>query len=117
MNTVRCFCSSRYKYNKKALIKHAAEYAARLSLKGDIDIAIIGSHKMKTLSATYKHENDTLPVLTFTYNEEREEGFYKGEVCICYPLAIVMASERNKKVDDMLIILLEHGIKNFTLSK
>ena len=35
-----------------------------------------------------------------------------GEVVICYPLVILLAAERNKRVDEMINELIKHGIEN-----
>ena len=35
-----------------------------------------------------------------------------GEICMCYAQAVLLAAERNKKVDDTLKSLIEHGINN-----
>jgi len=35
-----------------------------------------------------------------------------GEVVICYPQAVLLAAERDKKVEVMMKQLIEHGIKN-----
>ncbi len=35
-----------------------------------------------------------------------------GEVFICYPQAVLLAAERNKKVNDILKWLIEHGVDN-----
>jgi len=35
-----------------------------------------------------------------------------GEVFICFPQAVLLAAERNKKVNDILKWLIEHGIDN-----
>jgi ssRNA-specific RNase YbeY (16S rRNA maturation enzyme) len=35
-----------------------------------------------------------------------------GEIFICYPQAVLLAAERNKRVDDIMKFLLEHAIDN-----
>lgn len=108
--------SSRYKCDKQIITKYAAKIAANLGINGIIEVSMVGKQKMKQVSSIYKHEQEPLPVLTFKYNEERSGEFYVGEILVCYPLAILLAVQRNKKVDDLLCILVEHGIKNFLLS-
>ena len=40
-----------------------------------------------------------------------------GEIFICYPQAILLAAEKNKRVDDMMRFLLHHAIDNLLLGK
>lgn len=40
-----------------------------------------------------------------------------GEIFICYPQAVLLAAEKNKKVDDMMTFLLHHAIDNLLLGK
>jgi rRNA maturation RNase YbeY len=108
--------SSRYKINRKFIKKKAEELklARGISQNNEINIAFIGKIKMKTIVEKYKNENNALPVLTFKYNEQQEDKKILGEIVICYPLAVLLAAERNKKVDDMILRLIDHGLKNLS---
>lgn len=108
--------SSRYKLNRTRikgkgesfLLTHVLD-----SAKTNVTIAFVGKNKMRQVSNDYKNEDVALPVLSFLYNEQQEDGqLFLGEVLICYPQAILLAAERNKKVDDMLDSLIEHGLSN-----
>lgn len=68
---------------------------------------------MKSISSTYKHEDVALPVLSFPIRDNSNpEKEFIGEVFICYPQAILLAAERNKRVDDLMTELVEHGVRN-----
>ncbi len=86
-----------------------------ISDNNDINIAFIGKIKMKDIVEKYKKEDEALPVITFKYNELQEDKKMLGEIIICYPYAVLLAAERNKKVYDMILNLVEHGIKNLSL--
>lgn len=108
--------SSRYKMNRTR-IKGKAESVLLTheldTVKTNVTIAFVGKNKMRQVSRDYKHEDVALPVLSFTYNEPQEDGhIFLGEILICYPQAILLAAERNKKVDDMMDSLIEHGLEN-----
>ena len=87
----------------------------------------------------YKREPEALPVLSFSYITTKKimkqaveidgdtiqhteltatlptivhDDNLLGEIFICYPQAVLLAAERNKKVDDTLKSLIEHGINN-----
>lgn len=71
-----------------------------------INLVFVGKNKMRKIAAKYKKENVALPVLSFDYGEKI------GEVFICYPQAVLLAAQRNKKVEEILIYLIKHGIEN-----
>jgi ssRNA-specific RNase YbeY (16S rRNA maturation enzyme) len=81
--------------------------------KAVLNIVFIGRRKMREIANTYKHEDVALPVLAFPYKGEQigEEELF-GEVVLCYPQVVLLAAEREKKLDDMMEQLLDHGIKN-----
>lgn len=116
INMINVISSSRYKISRKFIKKRAEELmlARGISLNNEINVAFIGRIKMKTIVEKYKKETDTLPVLTFKYNEQQEDKKMLGEIVICYPYAVLLAAERNKKVDDMILRLIDHGLKNLS---
>lgn len=111
---VTIISSSRYRINRPRLKGTVARVLTEQGLDtADINLVFIGKTKMKNISAKYKNENVALPVLSFPFNERTEDGKqFLGEVFICFPQAILLAAERNKKVDDVMTQLVEHGIKN-----
>lgn len=111
---VSIITSSRYKLDRK-LVRHIAQdmlvnhgYGANYSL----NIIFAGRTKLRELAKKYKKEDEALPVLTFIYNEDSDEKKYLGEIFICYPQAVIMAAQKNKKVDDMIVFLVKHGVDN-----
>lgn len=107
--------SSRYKINRQK-IKFFAENIfekEQLDAQYYLNIVFVGKNKMKDFTKKYKNEKETLPVLSFTYNEKGDEGkILLGEIVICYPLVILLAAERNKRVDEMINELVKHGVGN-----
>lgn len=107
--------SSRYTTDRKKIRQLVSEYLNQKGIGNEyiLNIVFVGKNKMKTITAKYKHEDQALPVLSFPYkNEKSEDGRLLGEVIVCYPLALLLAAERSKKVDDMMIYLIKHGIDN-----
>lgn len=108
----------------------------------DINIIFVGKRKMLYVATVYKREPEALPVLSFPYLTEKKmlkrtnensheseltqkdiaqqssttENQLLGEVFLCYPQVVLLAAERNKKVDETLQSLLEHGIHNLLKS-
>ncbi len=113
--TISIFSSSRYKINRKIIKAKVTEVLGIHNAKPDttLSIAFVGKNKMRMVSKTYKNEDEALPVLSFPFNEQRPDGFFLGEILICYPQAVLMAAHRNKRVDDVINFLVQHGIENF----
>lgn len=113
--------SSRYKVNKKILKSFVVSLFEKNNINPEaiINIAFVGTRKMRDIASTYKDENVALPVLAFPYNDTAgsEGGQLLGEICICYPQAVLLAAERGKKVEDMMQQLIEHGLRNILNSK
>lgn len=106
--------SSRYKFDRKRIKKLAQLKLMQHGYLPEtvLTIALVGRTKMRLLSKTYKKEDIALPVLSFPFRELNEDDFLLGEVIVCYPQAILLAAQREKKVDDIIISLVEHGINN-----
>ncbi len=105
--------SSRYKLNKKEIQRRAMTFLQSYTTDSTamVNIVFVGKRKMTEIANEYKHENVALPVLTFPYHEKAAEKLL-GEIFICYPQAVLLAAERGKKVDQILIQLVEHGMSN-----
>ena len=85
----------------------------QIDLNHSLNIVFVGKNKMKIFTEKYKNEKETLPILSFKYNENvGENEVLLGEVVICYPLVILLAAERNKRVDEVINELVKHGIAN-----
>jgi len=112
---IRIITSTRYLIDRTR-VRLLAEKTMR-ELNSDssfsLNIVFIGKNKMRSIASTYKHEDVALPVLAFPYRDD--EGLDEpllGEVFLCYPQVVLLAAERNKRLDPMIDELLIHGIKN-----
>ena len=107
--------SSRYKINRQKIKLFVGEIFEKEQLNSQfsLNVVFVGKNKMKSFTEKYKGEKETLPVLSFPYNEKvGEDQILLGEVIICYPLVILLAAERNKRVDEVINELIKHGIQN-----
>ncbi len=108
--------TSRYSVNRRAIAATVDEFFRVHEMSEgthDVNVAFIGRNKMRTISREYKHEDVALPVLAFPFHEKNEQGrIFMGEVVMCYPQVILLAAERNKKVDVMIDQLLIHAMNN-----
>lgn len=107
--------SSRYKINRKNIKVFVQDILEKeqINLEHSLNIVFVGKNKMKIFTEKYKNEKETLPILSFKYNEDvGEKEILLGEIVICYPLVILLAAERNKRVDQVINELVKHGIEN-----
>lgn len=93
--------SSRYKVNKK-LIKETFKNQSQ-----NLNVIFVGKIKIKEISRKYLNDKIVHPVLSFFYPEDN-----LVEIFICYPQAVLLAAEKNKRVDQLIIQLIHHGIKS-----
>lgn len=112
---INIISSSRYKINRKKIKIFVQEVFEKEQIDPNysLNVVFVGKNKMKVFTEKYKNEKETLPVLSFKYDEDiGEREVLLGEVIICFPLVILLAAERNKRVDEMINELVKHGIKN-----
>lgn len=112
---IHIITSSRYLVNKKRIRETVMQAYTNLSIDAElsVNIVFVGKTKMRSIASTYKHEDVALPVLAFPYRADASTGEpLLGEIFLCYPQIILLAAERNKRLDPMIDELLIHGIKN-----
>lgn len=112
---IRIITSSRYLINRKAIRELAQKTMGQLGVDSSLSLHIvfIGKNKMRAIASTYKHEDVALPVLAFPYRtDDTMEEPLLGEIFLCYPQIVLLAAERNKRLDPMIEELIIHGIKN-----
>lgn len=107
--------SSRYKINRQKIkvFVQSIFVKEQVDFNYSLNVVFVGKNKMKVFTEKYKNEKETLPVLSFKYDENvGEKEVLLGEIVICFPLVILLAAERNKRVDEMINELVKHGIEN-----
>ncbi|OGK21144.1 hypothetical protein A3C98_01475 [Candidatus Roizmanbacteria bacterium RIFCSPHIGHO2_02_FULL_37_15] len=114
---INIISSSRYKINRKLLKQEMNKILKNYGIPDNalFNLIFVGKKKMKTIASQYKKENAALPVLSFSYldkNNTFEKEDPLGEIFICYPLTILLAAERERKVDVIISQLVKHGIDN-----
>ncbi len=133
--------SARFRIDRIFVKQTAQAYFEKIGVdkQADLNIIFVGKRKMLYIATVYKREPEALPVLSFSYITTKKimkqaveidgdtiqhteltatlptivhDDNLLGEIFICYPQAVLLAAERNKKVDDTLKSLIEHGINN-----
>lgn len=110
---INVISSSRYPVSRKKIAKYIIDLLKANSLDEgvNVNVVFVGRRKMKSVALEYKNEDVALPVLAFPYNDKTEDGLL-GEIVLCYPQVVLLAAEKDKKVDDMIMQLVEHGFYN-----
>jgi probable rRNA maturation factor len=78
--------------------------------EGTIVIKLGDREESKNLNLQYLEKDYPTDVLAFPFNEELPEGFYIGDIFICYPIAEIQAKENNVSLQQELFRLMVHGI-------
>ena len=81
-----------------------------LNIKGTIVIKLGDKEESKALNLKYLERDYPTDVLSFTFNEELPDGFYLGDIFICYPIAKSQAGENHISLEEELFTLMVHGI-------
>jgi probable rRNA maturation factor len=82
----------------------------KLNLNGGITIKLGNEEESRALNATYRKKDAPTDVLSFPFDEELPDGFYLGDIFICYPVAEKQAKENNVPLQQELLTLMLHGI-------
>lgn len=112
---LRIITSSRYLIDRKRIALCVEKTFASLNVDPaqSVNIVFVGKTKMRSIASTYKHEDIALPVLAFSYRKDETMGEpLLGEIFLCYPQIVLLAAERNKRLDPLIDELIIHGIKN-----
>ena len=112
---IHIITSSRYPVDRKRIrdlvLRSYTSY--HIDSGFSVTIVFVGKTKMRAIASTYKHEDVALPVLAFPYSTHPDMGEpLLGEIFLCYPQVVLLAAERNKRLDPLIDELIIHGLKN-----
>ena len=82
---INIISSSRYKINRKRIKIFVQEVFEKEQIDPNysLNVVFVGKNKMKVFTEKYKNEKETLPVLSFKYDEDvGEKEVLLGEVII-----------------------------------
>lgn len=115
--SVPIFVESRYKINRKRIKRKITDILEKNAVVGpvEVSVAIVGDRKMRALSRTYKGEDKTRNILSFSQREgetikSKSDKLMLGDIVISFPVVINEASRDEMLVDDKVDELIEHGL-------
>ena len=81
-----------------------------LNINGNIVIKVGDKDESQQLNRDYLQRDYPTDVLSFTFNEELPDGFYLGDIFVCYPIAEEQAKENQISLEEELLTLMIHGL-------
>lgn len=82
-----------------------------LQIAGNIAIKLGSKEESRALNKQYLQRDYPTDVLSFPFNDDvPDEGFYLGDIFICYPVAEEQAKESNITMEQELLTLMVHGL-------
>ena len=96
--------------NTKKLLSQVKLLVKELDIKGNLTIKLGGIEESKKFNTQYRQKDYPTDVLSFYCGEQQPDGFYLGDILICYPVAAEQARENGIEVDEELFTLMIHGI-------
>lgn len=92
----------------KRLVASAARAAAGKRKVCELSVVFVGDARMRTLNKGYRAKDATTDVLSFTYEDTRDE--LSGEVVVSVPQARRQAREYGHSFEQELFQLVVHGV-------
>lgn len=100
-----------FKVDKDFFLNKLEKVLKELRINGTIVIKLGDKEESQALNTQYLQRDYPTDVLSFPFNEEVPgNGFYLGDIFICYPIAVEQAKENNITLEKELITLMIHGI-------
>lgn len=81
-----------------------------LELRGSIVIKIGGEEESQALNSQYRKKDSPTDVLSFPLHEELPNGYYLGDIHICFPIAREQALEAGISLEQEMFTLMVHGL-------
>ncbi|MGD0523231.1 MAG: rRNA maturation RNase YbeY [Candidatus Microgenomates bacterium] len=81
----------------------------------EVSLALVGEAKMLDIGKKYLKDKKLHNVLSFTVEEKGKnfiyppDKLYLGEIIVCYPKVVDEAKMENKRIENKVIELVEHG--------
>lgn len=102
--------SDPYPLNQAHFQQLVKSITGRLDMSGTITVKFAGIEESRSLNKQYLGLDQPTDVLSFPSHEKSPEGFYIGDLLICFPVAEEQAVANKLSTLKELSILIIHGI-------
>lgn len=102
--------SDHYRLDQAFYIDILQKITNELNIDGNIVIKVGDKDESQQLNREYLQRDYPTDVLSFTFNEELPDGFYLGDIFVCYPIAEEQAGENRISLEEELLTLMIHGL-------
>lgn len=109
----------RYPLNLKQIRQKTESILTSFGLRDETEISLyfVGARKAKQLNQTYRKMDYVPEVLSFPLKERGPDGVLRlGDVVVCFPKARELARKRSRLVEEIIVELIEYGIKNLVIA-
>lgn len=115
---------SRYPFDKQVIQANTEEFlrAQGVVEPAMVSIMVVGSRKIRSLNHHYRGIDASTDVLSFPtldpsqpieqhgFSHGDEIGRILGDIVVCYPEAVMLATRKNAGVEDAIWDLVQHGL-------
>ena len=125
MSEILVRSESRYPVDKRAVRECVKRILAQENIVGEVEVSVIvvGDRKMRELNKKYRGKKETTAVLAFPLDTPQKRQFplpfstpdgvlRLGDIFISFPQTVKLAAEEEKLVDEKILELVEHGVRN-----
>jgi len=102
--------NSGFRFKKKDLLRAVRRVAAQLAIRGDVTIKIAADDEVRELNKKYRRRDRVTDVLSFSSKETLPDGFYAGDILICWSQAKKQARENGHSLQKEFLLLMIHGL-------
>ena len=115
MISVLISSESRYPISRPKIKEKVRQILESMGMEEvEVSVMIVGDRKIRELNRQFRQVDEVTDVLSFPLEEPRgQDGILRlGDIVISYPQARKWALERNKLVDQVVLELIEHGLRH-----
>lgn len=99
-----------HRFGQKALLQAVRRVAAELKFRGTVTVKIADEDEVRRLNKRYRRQDRATDVLSFALGENLPDGWYAGDILICWNLAVSQAREHGHSPAKELLLLIIHGL-------
>ncbi len=105
-----CIQTDPFSLAKEPFVSILQRCARALHLRGTVTVRLASEQEARRQNWRFRRRRYTPDVLAFPLSEKLPDGFYAGDILVCYPLARRQARARGHSLHTELLTLMIHGL-------